>query len=205
MKNMEINKKEIAPGIVVYTNVIMDSENLYKDIENNMSFAGIKWNTAQIVNEDLGSTVNTKIRNTDTIEIPYKDFSKYKLRENISEKFYVDIRNTFFKNFDIIEKDYLSMYKIENDWHYNYAILKYGIGQEYTNHIDDHKMHHRRVSFLYYLNDNYSGGEINFPRFNITFKPKANQAIIFPSTYVYNHFVSPVVKGERYVVVSWIR
>jgi predicted 2-oxoglutarate/Fe(II)-dependent dioxygenase YbiX len=61
------------------------------------------------------------------------------------------------------------------------------------------------MSTVYYLNDNYTGGEINFPRFNVTFKPKANQMIIFPSTYVYNHSVSPVIEGQRYAVVSWLR
>ena len=30
-----MKKEEIAPGIVIYSDVIPDSENLYKDIENN--------------------------------------------------------------------------------------------------------------------------------------------------------------------------
>ena len=55
------------------------------------------------------------------------------------------------------------------------------------------------------MNDNYTGGEINFPRFGITFKPKANQMIVFPSNYVYNHSVSPVIEGSRYAVVGWLR
>ena len=75
----------------------------------------------------------------------------------------------------------------------------------FSNHIDDHKDYPRRVSTVYYLNDNYTGGEINFPRFGITFKPKANQMIVFPSNFMYNHSVSPVIEGNRYAVVSWLR
>jgi predicted 2-oxoglutarate/Fe(II)-dependent dioxygenase YbiX len=46
-------------------------------------------------------------------------------------------------------------------------------------------------------------GELTFDRFGIEYKPKANQLIIFPSTFVYNHSVKEVISGKRYVVVSW--
>jgi predicted 2-oxoglutarate/Fe(II)-dependent dioxygenase YbiX len=55
------------------------------------------------------------------------------------------------------------------------------------------------------MNDNYSGGEINFPRFGISYKPAANEILMFPSTYVYNHSVSEVTEGTRYAVVSWMK
>lgn len=197
-------KQEIAPGIVVYSDVIPNSETLYKDIEEGMISAGIKWTEAQ-VNEGLDATVNTKTRDTSIIGVPYKNFSENNLRANLSEEFYFNIRKIFFENFDPIERDYLKAYTIETEWHDQYGILKYGSGQQFTNHIDDHQKYHRRVSTVYYLNENYTGGEIKFPRFGITYKPKANQMIIFPSTYVYNHSVSPVIEGERYAVVSWLR
>ena len=54
------------------------------------------------------------------------------------------------------------------------------------------------------MNDSYTGGEIVFPRFNLTIKPEADAMIMFPSTYVYNHSVLPVTEGTRYSVVSWL-
>jgi hypothetical protein len=197
-------KEEIAPGIVVYSNVIPESENLYKDIEEGMASAGFKWIEAG-VKESADPMVNTKTRDTSTFGIPYKGCIQKELPENMSEAFLINVNNMFFENFDPIEKDYMGTYGIFSDWHDTYGILKYGSGQFFSNHIDDHPSYHRRVSTVYYLNDNYTGGEINFPRFNITFKPKANQMIVFPSTYVYNHSVSPVIEGERYAVVSWMR
>ena len=127
---------------------------------------------------------------------------------------FIDINNNgidhslgliFLENLIPLEINYQNNYGIDCLWHDSYQILKYGVGQKFTNHIDDHPDYHRRISTLYYINDDYSGGEINFPRFNLSFKPKANQMIIFPSTYVYNHSVSPVTEGERYAVVSWMR
>jgi predicted 2-oxoglutarate/Fe(II)-dependent dioxygenase YbiX len=55
----------------------------------------------------------------------------------------------------------------------------------------------------FYLNEDYEGGEIEFGRFNLKIKPKANQMIMFPSNYIYNHTVHPVVSGTRYAVVAW--
>jgi len=197
------NYEELAPGIVVYSNAIPESNNLYKNIEQGMLSSGIEWSAAY-VKESSESTVNTSTRDTSIIGIQYLGGIKDNTIENIKENFFINLNNIFFKNFNPIEKHYLAMYGIGSTWHDQYGILKYGVGQKFTNHIDDHPDFHRRVSSVYYLNDNYTGGELNFPRFNITFKPKANQIILFPSTYVYNHSVSPVIDGERYAVVSWL-
>jgi hypothetical protein len=200
-----MNKEEIAPGIMVYSDVIPNSENLYIDIEEGIVSANTAW-TAASVKEGSDPTVNTKTRDTQTLGVAYlgknKDVSSV---TNMSELFFTNLNNMFFESFDPIEKDYMNSYGIESEWHDSYGILKYGEGQQFTNHIDDHPSYHRRVSTVYYLNNNYTGGEINFPRFNITFKPKANQMIVFPSTYVYNHSVSPVIEGERYAIVSWLK
>jgi predicted 2-oxoglutarate/Fe(II)-dependent dioxygenase YbiX len=198
-------KKEIAPGIVVYSDVIIDSDNLYNDIEEGMSSAMIEWQNARVTEGEEQNTVNTMTRNTSTIGIPYLGKIEDSVSQTFFEEFHTNLNNLFFKNFDPIEKDYMATYGIRADWHDQYGILKYGKDQFFTNHIDDHPDFHRRMSTIYYLNENYLGGEINFPRFGITFKPKANQMIIFPSTYVYNHSVSPVIDGERYAVVSWLK
>lgn len=197
-------KEEIAPGIIVYDDVIPNSNNLYQDIEEAVVSAKIKWFPAHIKSE-TGVIVDYKTRDTSAIGIAYQGGIKDTVLDNVTETFFINLNNLFFKNFDPIEKDYMSTYGVQTDWHDMYSILKYGPGQQFTNHIDDHKSYHRRISTVYYLNDNYTGGEISFPRFDIIFKPKANQMIIFPSTYVYNHSVFPVIEGERYAVVSWMK
>jgi hypothetical protein len=197
-------KEEIAPGIVVYSNVIPNSETLYNDIEEGMVSANLKWEDA-FVKKSENVSVDTLVRNTKTIGVDYSGKIKDVQVTNMASLFFTNLNNLFFEHFDPIEKDYMSSFGISTDWHDVYGILKYGEGQFFKNHIDDHTDYHRRISTLYYLNENYSGGEISFPRFNITLKPKANQMILFPSTYVYNHSVSPVTEGDRYAVVSWLR
>ena len=199
------NKIELVPGIVVYSNVIPNSDKLYEEIENDMVLAKIKWMPAR-VKSGSEISIEYKTRDTDTIGVPYEGSIKdIVIEDSPSRKLMIKLNNMFFENFDPLEKDYMNMYGVGSEWHDTYGILKYGPGQQFTNHIDDNPTYHRRISTVYYLNENYTGGEINFPRFNITIKPKANQMIIFPSTYVYNHSVSPVIDGYRYAVSSWLR
>jgi hypothetical protein len=197
-------KTEIAPGIVVYQGVLEDPAQLILDIEDAVEANAVQWNAAAVKTSEHEG-VYTDTRDTLTIGVPYMANPQVDL-SNISTSFNTILAEIFFNGFDTIEKDYLSTYGVGNlDWHDTYGILKYGVGQKFTNHIDDHPDFHRRVSFVYYLNEDYVGGEINFPRFNISYKPKANEMIIFPSTYVYNHSVSEVTEGTRYAVVSWIK
>lgn len=192
-------KKEIAPGIVVYSDLIDGHENLVNDIEEGMASSGIEWFSATVI-----GGVDTKVRNTSSISIPFingidEEYS------TLIDAFHKNIANIFYNTLVVAEKEYMASYGVYFSDHDNYQILKYGKGQYFTNHIDDHPQYHRRVSSVYYLNDNYDGGEINFPRFEISYKPKANEMIIFPSTYVYNHSVSEVTDGTRYAVASWIK
>lgn len=196
-------QNEIAPGIIVYDNVIPDSKNLHLDIEEGIESAKLTWGSAQVQEGDIAH-VNPLSRDTLTMGIPYSSVVKDDY-STFQSSFFTTLSNKFLEYFEPVENNYKNTYGIKTDWHDTYGILKYGIGQKFTNHIDDSPAYHRRVSTLYYINDDYLGGEINFPRFNLSIKPVANQMIIFPSTYVYNHSVSPVMEGTRYSIVSWLR
>ena len=198
-----MNKEEIAPGIMLYENVIKKYDYIPNDIESAVSLGLVSW-TPTAVRKDQDSVIDTKIRDCDTIGIVYNSNPEEDL-SSPAKSFFSTLQTIFFNAFDPLEKDYMVKYGISTTWHDTYGILKYGKGQQFINHIDDHTEYHRRISTVYYLNENYLGGEINFPRFKITLKPKADQMIIFPSTYVYNHSVSPVTEGYRYSVVSWLK
>lgn len=196
-------KEEIAPGIVIYKNIIEDPNSLIEEIEECVARGVTSWVYAG-VKTDKTDSINLETRDTLTIGIPYIKNSEPDLSSPQSS-FRTALSKTFYDSFTPIEKDYQNSFGINVNSHDYYGILKYGVGQKFTNHIDDHPEFHRRVSFVYYMNDDYEGGEINFPRFNISYKPLANEMIVFPSTYVYNHSVSEVTQGTRYSVVSWMR
>lgn len=197
-----MKKTTLAPGIVIYSDVIPEFETLTKDIEEGMVSAGLEWIHSSI-RKDNESVVDTEYRDTMTINVKYNEdiVENY---SNLSEAFSSSLSNMFLSAFTPLELDYKSEHQLSTTWHDGYSVLKYGKGQKFVNHIDDHKDYHRRLSLVYYINDDYTGGEISFPRFNITYKPRANELLLFPSNYVYNHSVLPVLEGTRYAVVSWL-
>ena len=52
------------------------------------------------------------------------------------------------------------------------------------------------------LNDDYEGGEIVFPRQNITYRINRGDIIMFPGGLTHPHYVEPVTKGLRDVIVG---
>lgn len=53
---------------------------------------------------------------------------------------------------------------------------------------------------LFYLNDDYEGGELYFPNQGVEFKPKPGAAYFFPGDKNYIHGVREIKSGIRYVV-----
>jgi predicted 2-oxoglutarate/Fe(II)-dependent dioxygenase YbiX len=89
--------------------------------------------------------------------------------------------------------------------HEPYSMLKYGENTEYQNHYDGGTASGRCVSAILYLNNNYSGGDIEFIYFNIKIKPEPGMLILFPSNFAYSHKAHPVTSGVKYALVTWIR
>jgi len=194
-----MNKRELAPGILVYSDILPSHINLIYDVEDSVLLDAVSWSAAEVLEGKVKDA-----RDTDIIVVPHHDLYQ---DDFISPRdtFNKTLSNMFLEYFKPVENDYLAYHNVPMTTHDSYSILRYSVGQKFINHIDDHEKFLRRVSIVYYANDNYSGGEINFPRFGISYKPKANEMIIFPSVYVYNHSVSEITEGTRYAVVSWLK
>lgn len=203
---MVMDKKEIAPGIMVYSNVMENHETFIPDLEDAMTsgLRELEWRPPYVLRGGE-NVIDYHVRSLETFGVDYEQ-SKILIEEPNSpfQAFSNTLGNKFFKAFDPIEKDYQNHYGTNMVWHDMYNILKYGKDHFFTNHIDDNQTYHRRMSTIYYGNDNYEGGELIFDRFGIEYKPKANEMVIFPATYVYNHSVNKVTEGFRYAVVSWL-
>lgn len=116
------------------------------------------------------------------------------------------IYNKIYDKFIQYEKQFLKEYSTKN-YDINYSnceksyILKYSEGMHGEHHFDDlvdGKI--RRVTVVYYPNDDYTGGEIEFPRFNVLIKPTKDQALVFPANFIHEHVIYPTQSGTRYLV-----
>ena len=82
--------------------------------------------------------------------------------------------------------------------------LRYGPADHYVPHQDTGPgFEHRYFSVVCYLNDDFAGGQTAFPGLNYAATPEAGKAIVFPSSYL--HGSEPMISGEKFVVVSWVK
>jgi predicted 2-oxoglutarate/Fe(II)-dependent dioxygenase YbiX len=91
------------------------------------------------------------------------------------------------------------------------AIVRWPVGYEQQPHADK-ELHigehagkpndfpYYDLAGLFYLNDDYQGGELYFPHQELQFKPKRGAAYFFPGDKNFIHGVSPVTSGIRYVI-----
>ena len=61
----------------------------------------------------------------------------------------------------------------------------------------------RKFGCVYYLNDDFGGGEIHFPNFNLEIKPKPNMVAFFPGDMVHLHGVRNTTNGVRHTLASF--
>lgn len=64
--------------------------------------------------------------------------------------------------------------------------------------------HNRALAFSIYLNDVEEGGETEFLHHSIRVKPKRGRIAIWPAGFPYVHRGNPPLKGEKYILTSWM-
>jgi hypothetical protein len=192
---MKINKLE--DNIFYYTNLIEDSKSFLNDIENiDDSNLISKWNPWH------SSNSNTR-------------YGEYKeiipgIIDNSSNINSVKIINVITDSISKCIENYIKETKAEPG--YLPAIVnvrKYDTEAYMGPHIDTEDKRDKTkpsISLVFYLNDDYEGGQIEFPNQGISLKPEAGSIIIFPSTSPYYHDPKPVIKGTKYLMpVFWYK
>ncbi len=80
-----------------------------------------------------------------------------------------------------------------------------GTDEQFKKHIDvaTTATMKRYLSFLFYLNDDFEGGETKFFD-SFTIKPKTGQVLVFPPNWQYPHAGLPVDKGIKYIMSTYL-
>tara|TARA_B100000131_G_scaffold158678_1_gene153829 strand:+ start:4334 stop:4972 length:639 start_codon:yes stop_codon:yes gene_type:complete len=144
-----------------------------------------------------GGREDLRVRNT--LWYPISEEQVVKLEQGIAQAYGMFVQpryNCEFKNYEPAQ------------------FLGYPVGGHYLQHIDGEQINQktgeweealpRDISFLFYLNSEFGGGEIEFPTLGLTIKPKKGMMIAFPSYKEFPHKVHPVTWGHRYTIVSWV-
>lgn len=83
-----------------------------------------------------------------------------------------------------------------------WELVKYSEHQVFKPHIDGKN---RLISSLLYLNHPIEGGFTNFPKFGYLVKPEPGKLVYWYNTSNAVHESLPVIKGEKWVLVAWIK
>lgn len=99
-----------------------------------------------------------------------------------------------------------------------FQLLHYGTQGHYAPHVDAEtplrdeddrefweKSMDRDLSVVYFLSDDFAGGELHFPELQVSLKPARGTLVCFPSCHHFVHGVLPVTQGHRYTLVTWMR
>ena len=62
----------------------------------------------------------------------------------------------------------------------------------------------RAFVWTVYLNDINEGGETEFLHFSKRVTPKTGRIVIWPAGFPYYHRGNPPLKGEKYILTSWM-
>jgi hypothetical protein len=61
----------------------------------------------------------------------------------------------------------------------------------------------RDFSAVLYLNEDFTGGSLDFPQHGISVRPRSGTLVMFPANRAYLHVVRPVIDGTRYAMPMW--
>ena len=93
-------------------------------------------------------------------------------------------------------------------------VMRYAPGQEYRPHHDALAglRNQRRWTAIFYLNDDYEGGETVFPDLSISIRGRAGDLLIFGNVDTEDrphpkmlHAGQPVTRGAKWIATRWIR
>ena len=195
----------IVPGLVECKNIIINHEDIIKNIED--------------LDYKIINSKKTLLKPWQKWIYDYNnknkvDLSLFKIIPEVNhiskhDEFYEEqkyISTILHNSIDVGLKKYYDVYprsekNIKSKEKFS-KLLKYYPGSFIPPHAD-HGITSRTISSILYLNDNYSGGELYFPYFDILLKPNAGSVIFFPSNFMYVHEVKEITSGIRYSFPNW--
>lgn len=198
-----MNIRTLFPGVVGYSNLTETPLYPVEELEKAVSAKSIEWyETVSApdgeadkagVNYDFRRGLNFGLA-PELFDHPDPLIANFK---NVSEFLYnvtkpaVDHYKSVYYSYDAV--DYMG-----------WVLLKYRVGDFFSAHTDASHDYPRQLSLVYYLNDDYEGGEIHFPHINLMVKPLAGELIIFPANYLFLHAAKEVTSGIKYSAINFI-
>lgn len=186
-----------ALGVNIYKGVLSSPQcaDIIKTLESGLSGNYYSWQGAMVTE---GQEAILEARNCLDFKIGQGNLGP----ESEHNKDLYRIHKESFDAFYPAVEDYGQYWGVVMRYYEVFNFVKYeGVGQHFAVHADHGPAYVTTVSAVGYLNDNYGGGELIFPRFGLKIKPEPGDLVVFPSTFIYEHSSEPIVDGNKYSIV----
>jgi len=187
-----------ALGINVYSNALseINCDRYIDTLEANLNGqTQFTWNRAQVT---ATSEADLEARNAQDFKIAKNSHGP---RGDENSALY-DMHEEIFQALRLCMEDYGRYWGVGIQKYEAFNFVKYeGAGTHFRIHADHGPTYVATVSAVIYLNHNYEGGELAFPRFGLELKPKQGNIVVFPSTFIYEHASQEMISGTKYSVV----
>lgn len=187
-----------ALGINIYRGAISDQdcnnhiEVLEQSLNGSTQFV---WSGAQVTNS---SEVDTYFRNAQDFKISSNNLGP-RTEENSA---LYDMHQSIFNKLRTCVDEYSNYWGVGIRFYEAFNFVKYeGAGTHFRIHADHGPTYVATISAVIYLNDDYEGGELYFPRFDLNYKPKQGDIVVFPSNFIYEHASKEMINGTKYSIV----
>ena len=190
IKNQKISLK-IEDYVKVYTNVLDKSEcdNLVEKLKVEHKV-------------ELASPFTDLIRKGGVININPRKLELKSTVDSVVEKVSEHINTNYCQEI----RPFFYAYGNKLD-HYDFQVLRYDKNDFFRVHHDHYaeSMNFSRLlTACIYLNDDYQGGNLDFPSIEKSFRFNTGDIIVFPSNWMFYHGVSPITSGVRFSIVMWL-
>ena len=126
---------------------------------------------------------------------------EFKFNPDIQDSDILDLINFYgMKVQQFVESNYLGKFTEYDKTKTHIARFEKGWGMH--EHFDSSRPND--IATLIYINNDYNGGEIYFPEYDICLKPEPGDLVCFPDTPNFIHGVKPISEGIRYTIPRWI-
>ena len=195
------SKEQLFPGVWVYRNAIKKDISVIEQLNKIGESAETEGDTRyKWTFGFVGySEKRPDYRNCEDIKVGEIKNPKTKTEQLVSS-LWEDLK----KSQDSAVKDYCQMYSVKMNYWEVMNCIRYGEGQHFQEHADHGFSYSATVSLVAYVNDDYEGGELFFPKINLNIKPQAGDLYIFPSTYLFSHRAMPVKSGMKFSIVTML-
>jgi len=188
LESLEENTKPLQSYVSTFTDVLSDDIlTSFLDLVNFQNF-----NEKKQASVGIDYVVDSKVRDAYFMQLP----SCSKL---ITETILKSVRNLL--NIYINKHGFI----LDNaDFQSEQSFVYYENQKGYTPHVDAVTFDSTKRLFttITYFNDNFIGGELYFPRLNLTLPIRQNSTVIFPSNQLFIHGARKVY-GRKVISPCW--